>query len=97
MKIASLRAEISAIRATFEHGDFASLPAMLELHTEHVQAFCAQPDARAFQAEVRMLQAEQQEVVALMRQRQRQLLDLMRAQHRSTRVARVYTQAGLGR
>lgn len=94
---AALRAELGTIRATFELGDFAALPPLLEQHAEHVQAFCAQPDARGFRDEIRALQAEQQQVVTLLRGRQRELLELMRAQHQSTRAARVYAQAGMAR
>jgi hypothetical protein len=93
--ISVLRAEIAAIRATLERDDLDSLPSMLDLHSEHVQAFCARPDARAFQAEVRRLKDEELEVIDLIRKRQQCLLAAMRAERQSTQVAHAYAQVGL--
>ncbi|HBK46811.1 MAG TPA: hypothetical protein DDZ67_10345 [Xanthomonadaceae bacterium] len=92
--VETLQSEIASIRSAITHGELAAVPALLEQHDLHLHEYCKGADVEAARDGLTALHAMQQDVIALMRERQQRLLELMRAHRHSHHAARAYTRAG---
>ena len=92
--VQSLQDEVSEIRIAMSREEFEVMPHMLEVHDLHVQEYCKHADVAQDRDAVQALQAMQQELVRMMRERQRKLLELIRAQRTSATASRAYARVG---
>ncbi|KAB7771869.1 hypothetical protein [Xanthomonas maliensis] len=93
--VQSLQAEMTALRSAMAREDFDAMPELLAAHDLHLQTFCQTVDLERDRAGLLTLQGMQQDLIQAMRDRQRVLIDMIRAQRTSAAATRAY--AGIGR
>lgn len=92
--VQSLQAEVAALRSALAQGQLERMPQMLADHDLHIKEYCRGADLAAAHDALKALHAQQQELIGMMRQRQRQILQLMRASRHSNRAAVAYSRHG---
>lgn len=92
--VQSLQAEIAALRNALAHDQLECMPQMLADHDLHMREYCRGADLAAVRDDLKALNAMQQDLIRMMRERQRQILELMRASRHSNRAAMAYSRNG---
>jgi hypothetical protein len=92
--VQSLQAEVAALRSALAHDQLERMPQMLADHDLHMREYCRSADLLVVRDELKTLHTQQQDLIRMMRERQRQILELMRASRHSNRAAVAYSRNG---
>ncbi|MCC4614007.1 hypothetical protein LL963_18215 [Xanthomonas campestris pv. esculenti] len=92
--VQSLQAEMADIRIAMANEDFEVMPPMLDAHDLHLRQYAQHVDVDQDRAALQTLLTMHQDLMRLMRERQRKLLDLIRAQRTSSSASRAYARVG---
>ncbi|NIK53626.1 UNVERIFIED_ORG: hypothetical protein FHT06_000119 [Xanthomonas campestris] len=90
----SLQAEIADIRLAMAQEEFEVMPFMLDAHDLHLREYAQQADLSQDRDALQTLQVMQQDLMRMMLERRRKLLDLIRAQRTSSTASRAYARIG---
>jgi len=88
-----LRQLIAQMRECLQRGDHERLPELVRQYLDQVHAVCTHVDVRPAPEPLRQLLAEQQQVLAQMRQQQQALAQAMNSRRHGERAARAYRSA----
>ncbi|MCS3744721.1 putative transcriptional regulator [Xanthomonas arboricola] len=90
----SLQAEIADLRLAMAQEDFEAMPFLLDSHDLHLREYAQHADLSQDRDALQTLQTMQQDLMRMMLDRRRKLLDLIRAQRTSSSASRAYARVG---
>ncbi|AZR30857.1 hypothetical protein [Xanthomonas vasicola] len=92
--VQSLQAEIADLRLAMAQEEFEDMPPMLDAHDLHLREYAQQVDIEQDRDALQTLLTMHQDLMRMMRERQRKLLELIRAQRTSSSASRAYARVG---
>ncbi|MEA5123918.1 hypothetical protein [Xanthomonas floridensis] len=92
--VQSLQAEMADIRIAMANEEFEVMPLMLDTHDLHLRQYAQHVDLDQDRDALQTLLTMHQDLMRLMRERQRKLLDLIRTQRTSSSASRAYARVG---
>ncbi|MBB3805102.1 putative transcriptional regulator [Xanthomonas arboricola] len=92
--VQSLQAEMADIRIAMANEDFEDMPPMLDAHDLHLRQYAQHVHVDQDREALQTLLTMHQDLMRMMRERQRKLLDLIRAQRTSSSASRAYARVG---
>ncbi|CAD0338448.1 MULTISPECIES: hypothetical protein [Xanthomonas] len=90
----SLQAEIADIRLAMAQEEFEVMPFLLDSHDLHLREYAEHVDLSQDRDALQTLHTMQQDLMRMMLERRRKLLDLIRAQRTSSTASRAYARVG---
>jgi len=88
-----LRQRIAQMRERLQRGEHEHLPELVRQYLDQVNSACSDADCCLAPEPLRQLLAEQQQVMAQMRQQQQALAQTIASRHNSERAVRAYRSA----
>ncbi|WP_372173735.1 hypothetical protein [Xanthomonas axonopodis] len=92
--VQSLQAEIADLRLAMAQEEFEAMPQMLDNHDLHLREYAQQVDIQQDRDALQALLTMHQDLMRMMGERQRKLLELIRAQRTSSSASRAYARVG---
>jgi len=92
--VQSLQSEVAALGLALAYDQLDCMPDMLVEHDLHLKEYCQSADIQVVRDELMALNAMQEDLIRMMRERQRQILEKMRAHQYSSRAAVAYLKGG---
>ncbi|MFC0155834.1 hypothetical protein ACFFJ4_20240 [Xanthomonas dyei] len=90
----SLQTEIADLRLAMAQEDFEAMPFLLDNHDLHLREYAQHVDLSQDRDALQTLHTMQQDLMRMMLDRRRKLLDLIRAQRTSSSASRAYARVG---
>lgn len=92
--VQSLQAEMADLRSAMANEAFEIMPQLLDTHDRHLREFAQHVDLDRDRDALQTLLTLHQDLMRMMRERQRKLLELIRAQRTSSSASRAYARVG---
>ncbi|AOD15071.1 hypothetical protein VB151_04480 [Xanthomonas fragariae] len=92
--VQSLQAEIADLRIAMAHEEFEAMPQMLDNHDLHLREYAQHVDLNQDRDALQTLLTMHHDLMRLMRERQRKLAEMIRAQRTSSSASRAYARVG---
>jgi len=92
--VQSLQAEIADIRIAMAHEEFERVPLLLDTHDLHLREYAQYGDLNQDRDALHILLAMHNDVMRLMRERQRKLAEMIRSQRASLSASQAYARVG---
>ncbi|MCC4635350.1 MULTISPECIES: hypothetical protein [Xanthomonas] len=90
----SLQTEIADLRLAMAQEDFEAMPFLLDSHDLHLREYAQHVDLSQDRDALQTLHTMQQDLMRMMLDRRRKLLDLIRAQRTSSSASLAYARVG---